>query len=55
MGRILDEDDVISFIKEHKRDVGKHDKAYQLAHEHILALIDIIPTACVQKKGDSNG
>ena len=45
MGRLIDADYLIERIKVHNELIGESNEAYHLAHEHIIELVEMQPTA----------
>lgn len=44
LGRLIDADELVNCIEDHKKTVGPYIKMYQLAHKHIIELVAIQPT-----------
>ena len=44
LGRLIDADELIKRIEDHKKTVGPYNEIYKLAHEHIIELVAIQPT-----------
>lgn len=44
LGRLIDADELVKCIEDHKKSVGSDNKMYNLAHRHIIELVAIQPT-----------